>query len=139
MDAFLPSSCSFPIMQYSTSTSTAYVALSLLLSPLMLLHELDLSNNLVTRKYPVIILQLLSLCYPDLMFNEFEGRMSPTLLNHPLDAIFLNSNHPLAVILRNLGNSRVSVVVLEKFLSFRKQSTESHHNYIIHHCPSQKS
>ncbi|URD93699.1 Retrotransposon protein [Musa troglodytarum] len=59
---------------------------------LTLLHEPDVSNNLLAGPFPDVVLYLPSLCYLNLRINEFEGAMPPELFDKDLDAIFLNHN-----------------------------------------------
>lgn len=79
-----------------------------------LLFELDLSNNRFAGKFPQVVLKLPSLKFLDLRFNEFEGTVPKELFDKDLDAIFINHNRFVFDLPENLGNSPVSVIVLDR-------------------------
>ncbi|XP_047320581.1 leucine-rich repeat extensin-like protein 4 [Impatiens glandulifera] len=80
---------------------------------LELLYELDLSNNRFSGEFPCHILKLPGLNYLDIRFNEFEGKLPKELFEKDnLDAIFVNDNKFASRLPDNIGNSRVSVMVL---------------------------
>ncbi|KAJ8641472.1 hypothetical protein MRB53_018166 [Persea americana] len=79
---------------------------------LKLLFELDLSNNRFAHKFPYVVLDLPSLKFLDLRFNEFEGKIPKSLFNKDLDAIFTNHNRFASDLPDNIRNSPVSAIVL---------------------------
>ncbi|MCD9646576.1 hypothetical protein HAX54_036512 [Datura stramonium] len=81
------------------------------LKRLELLHELDVSNNLLVGPFPMVVLLMPSLKYLDLRFNNFEGAVPSELFDKDLDALFLNDNRFTFTIPDTLGNSSASVIV----------------------------
>ncbi|XXG64975.1 hypothetical protein AAC387_Pa05g2790 [Persea americana] len=79
---------------------------------LKLLFELDLSNNRFAHKFPNVVLDLPSLKFLDLRFNEFEGKIPKSLFSKDLDAIFTNHNRFASDLPDNIRNSPVSAIVL---------------------------
>jgi hypothetical protein len=81
------------------------------MSRLSILHEFDVSNNRFVGVFPYVCLEMVSLKYLDIRFNDFEGDLPPALFDKEYDAIFVNSNRFVGPIPETLGNSTASVVV----------------------------
>ncbi|KAK1390564.1 hypothetical protein POM88_018742 [Heracleum sosnowskyi] len=79
---------------------------------LVLLYELDISNNLFSGSFPNVVLSLPSLKFLDIRFNNFKGKVPSGLYDLKLDALFINNNNFQFSLPKNFGNSPVSVVVL---------------------------
>lgn len=80
-------------------------------SRLKLHHELDTSNYRFVSWFPDVALHLLSLKYPDLQFNDFEGVLTLVLFDNELNTIFLNDNYFSFQMSDNFGNSKTFIIV----------------------------
>ncbi|XP_020258259.1 leucine-rich repeat extensin-like protein 7, partial [Asparagus officinalis] len=62
--------------------------------------------------FPSVVLDIPSLKYLDVRFNDFAGNVPDRLFDLKLDAVFVNNNNFQYALPENIGNSTVSVLVL---------------------------
>ncbi|KAK1268670.1 hypothetical protein QJS04_geneDACA006369 [Acorus gramineus] len=72
-------------------------------SNLQYLYELDLSNNKLSGKFPMEVLQITDPVFLDLRYNNFYGVVPPQVFTLPLDVLFINNNAFDNYIPHNLG------------------------------------
>ncbi|KAK1292785.1 Uncharacterized protein QJS10_CPB17g02344 [Acorus calamus] len=82
------------------------------ISNLQYLYELDLSNNKLSGKFPMEVLQITDPVFLDLRYNNFYGVVPPQVFTLPLDVLFINNNAFDNYIPHNLGATTVLYLTL---------------------------
>ncbi|KAL9244142.1 hypothetical protein vseg_017948 [Gypsophila vaccaria] len=82
------------------------------IAKLPFLYELDLSNNMFTGPFPLVVVGMENLSFLDIRFNLFTGSVPPAIFTQNLDVLFLNDNIFVSTLPDTLGTTHILYLTL---------------------------